>query len=476
MRKTGWVLWATIACRSPEAEPEPEPLICEPGPIRLLDVLIGDVSDWDVYTVHAGQHIVASFSALTPKPTRYISSTHVIDVCGVSPLELIARTDEGADEAIGAAGPWVLGASYETHTIRWMDPAGKAPSHVVFDTAGSCLLEIADGLAALDAEGTLWFHPDPADPEVEPIELAHDAAIPDSTNLSDDLTCRARVDVPIAEGDGLLLLEREGPLVRIAVPGGEREIVIDATVADVAVLDDPRYLVWVEGIDDAPDCCELRLRDRLQGDDIALGSGRSVSLASRAGHWVSVRMTDPVTMTTTTMFVDAETGATRTIEDDWELIAQLSTTRLLVQPAFGVSPPPHILDAANGSLEPLDFPEPSRFDPKYADGVLGFEPDGSWDRGTLKLLRREPFAIETLAYVHTPYARLQDGTIVFVERALDDDPSGTLVVLRNGERQEVATDVRVAWVPFLGTDRELREVVYTALGPEGPALWRYPLP
>jgi hypothetical protein len=133
-----------------------------------------------------------------------------------------------------------------------------------------------------------------------------------------------------------------------------------------------------------------------------------------------------------------------------------------------------ILDIATGTLEVIDFPAPSRFDPTYADSVLGFVADASPSRGTLKLLRLDE-TIETLGQVQSPYARMLDGTIVFIERVDDDDEAGLLVMLRGGERHILDDGVTHFEIPFLASDRELAEVRYGVRDPARAGVWRQTL-
>jgi hypothetical protein len=470
------VIWTSVACGSSESEPAPP--ACEPdGPVQLLEISESDFGEWGVATTVAADHVVANVWGLkATDPVEYISASYAIDLCGESAVELVAKT-ETKDVRVGTAGPWVLSSVFGSGEIRWRDPEGRAPSHVVFASAHTCAVRVADGLAVVDIDGTLWFHPDPDDPGAEPVVLAHDV-VHSGASFYAEFSCTASSRyVPIAEGDALLVAEHEGSLVRIAIPSGERETIIDATVARFAVLEDPRYILWLEGIENTADCCSLQVRDREDGGDHVLGSARTLAAESTA-RWIATHVRDPPTMIVSTTFLDLATGMTLSVDEGWNLEAQLSESRLLVHREGGHTDDEDalVLDVATGALEPIDFPRPERT-PTYADGVVGFDAQPGGQRGTLKLLPFDESGIEVLAQeVQTPYARARDGTIVFVERVHDDDDTGPLVLLRNGERHVIDTDVLHFMIPFYGSERELAEVHYIVLDPARAGLWRYVLP
>jgi hypothetical protein len=469
-------LLVAVACGSSDADPASP--ICEVDePIQLLGVVLDDDISVIEFT-RAADYVLAGIGRYNEEPMPETThATYAIDVCGESAVELDGETTEAAG-SIGAAGPWMFETRRDIGETRWIDPEGHAPSHVVFESAYTCAVQVAGGLAMIDDDGTLWFHSNPADPDVRAIAVAHDLTLPHHTqNLEGDFSCKG-VDghLPFVEGDALLVAERDGPLVRVSIPGEERETIIDAAVAEFAVLDNPRYILWLEGIDGTADCCNLQVRDRDDGGDLLVSRERSVRAASWDGRWVSTHVPPESPDVVSTQFLDVETGVTLSVDGEWSLEAQLLRSRLLVhrEPAYG-DDGARILDVTTGTLEPIDLPPPGLNTPTYPDGVVRF--DGPGEGGTLLLLPFDDSGIEVLAAeVQTPWARLQDGTIVFVERVHDDDVTGTLVFLRDGQKHVIDTGVRMFTIPFYGTDRELAEVLYDVHDPARAGLWRFVLP
>jgi hypothetical protein len=326
----------------------------------------------------------------------------------------------------------------------------------------------------------LWFHDDPADPSLPARKLARGVLVPTYASLfSDDLRdCFAGDgDLPVPDGDGVLVAYAEGPLVRIALPSGEQETLLEGPVGQFVVLEDPRYVIWRGrslSSDDA--CCELSVLNRSTGESFEVGSGVLPGALDWERYWVSesrLAWEGPSTQA----FIDVRTRSRFEIEHWWNLETELTDGRLLISRTADDSVSMAILDPATHIPEPVDFPPPRWNAPDYEDGIVGLElaPDAtagrlmrmSWDGRTIDVLGES---------VARDYARTQRGTVVFIDRPTEHVPGRLTRIDRDGNREVIADDVELFLIPYHGSDRELEEVLFAVRGGEREGLWRYVLP
>lgn len=453
------------------AEEGPAFADCElPPRLELLSLPIAHLLEWNGSATIAGRYAVVNTSGyVDAEPLRSESSSYAVDLCDASTLELAAPGRPTTD--FGGAASWIVAIDEDDARVRWVDPEGAAPSRVLFESPDSCLARVADGLATIASDGTLWFHADPGDPDVGAQAIAHGIRSPSTSGLSQrDTTCRSP-ELPRVEGDGLLVLEDAGPLVWIGVPDGAREVVIDAEVEDAVVLDDPRYVLWYGREHDVDACCDSFVRDRQTGDQVWLGPGIAKRYRNLTAHWIAMHSSEPSVFATT--FVDVRTGGTALLEEEWGLEGELVDGRLLVRRG-GAARDARLFDPTTGDLQVVDLPPWSIADPAFPDGVLGME----WippSTSVLKFLRFADGEVESVARVDSDYHRLRDGTLLFKE-VEEGDVAGALVMLRDGQREVIDEGVHGFAVPFHGTERERNEVMYWRATSTHATLWRHVLP
>ena len=466
----------SVACGPSAGDPPPQ--TCGGNdPVRLFDIP-GDLAIADV--VAADDMFVVTQLRLADDWNIDAQFVHGVDACGETVTELDAGPN-APTQYIGAAGPWPLAAEWDESEVRWLDPTGAA-SQPVFPSSMGCVYEVGGGAATLGTDGTVWFHPDPTDPSVGPVPLVTGARVPEYPDVrgGDFTDCHTHAsDIPQIDGDALLVMLDEGPLVRVSVPGGEQQTVIDAPIGQFTLMDDPRYILWRGGSDLHPDrdCCRLRARDRETGQDIEVGGGILPGDVGWDGHWVHENLLGLAPADQSTRFINVATGATIELPDWWHLGAVLSDTRLLLSPVG--EPGTVFLDVTTGITEPSPLPvRPGWSEPTYPDGVVAFEPDGDTERGTLHFLPSGSDSAEVLSEdIHWSFQRTQTGTVVFVDHLTPDDETGDLVMLtRSGERTVLAQEVIFAIVPFHGKANERNEVLYVTRSDDGQRLWRYVLP
>jgi|GEM_PF-1858769 len=447
-----------------------EPLTCgEQGPVQLLD----DVA-WG-RPAYAGERLMAFTGPVFPA-TSEAFEVRAVGRCGEDPVLL----EPGSVWALGeykVVGDHIVRV-HEDGGVARLDRAGQ--EHPIFERNASCLQEVAGGLVALDADGTVWFHPDPQRPEVSPRAVARGTVVSelDWVPFVDAADCStADTERPVVDGEGILIAERGGALVRIALPSEEREVIVEGPVGEFMVLEDPRYLLWRGGSSLHPedDCCSVRLLDRETGVSTRIGASVIVGDVGRMGEWLSISSLSN-DLEYYEDFLNYVTGTTIRIDGWWRLIAPLSRSELLIGEVGEDNI--RILDVSTGAHRPIDFPEPRWPHRVYDDGVVAQRLTDSEDwSGDLLLL---PFGSDSPRIIATDipndWVRSQNGNLLYIDRggALE---TGTLVhVTAAGERRELAEGVSMAFIPHHATVRERNEVVYSiSTGPDR-GLWRLVLP
>jgi len=402
-----------------------------------------------------------------------------VDACGGESVELFEVAAQWR-RMLGSAGAWMVAVDTETDDVHWIDPRASAPSHPLFTDMRGCLVEVAGGLVAVDAEGVLSFREDPADPSSPTRELARGVLAPRyASAFGDDLRAcfGGDGDLPVRDGDGVLVAYADGTLVRIALPSGTEETLIDGAVGQFVVLDDSRYVAWRGPSlhsDDA--CCELNVLERSTGASFWIDGGTLPGDLDWSGRWAST-FSFEFDGTSTQRYVDVVTQARFEIDDWWNLEAALSDGRMLISPVGDDASGTAILDPASRIPEPLEFPPPGWDQPEYDDGIVGLElaPD-AWS-GRLMRLSWDGRTIDVLGEgVAQDYLRTQRGTVVFIDRPEFGVPGRLTRIDVDGDREVIADDVELFVVPYHGSDRELEEVLFSVRHPDRGGLWRYVLP
>lgn len=441
------------------------------GPIRVLeDAAVG-------YARYAGDRILAHTGSSFPLDPKNLE-LFAVGSCGEDPIS-ITDLDLTAWPAYSGAGPHALRAE-EDGTLAWVDTFAREPSHPLISEAASCVLSVGDGLVAQSAGGVVVFHPDPANADASPTVLVEQAVAPDFPSIPafnfDDCS---EFDTmrPVLDGDGILVAEADGPLVRIALPSGEREVLVDGPVGEFALLPDPRYLLWRGASASRPesDCCAIHLLDRRAGTSEQVASGLIVGDVDWEGEWLSTFSALGLPEQHET-FRNYVTGESIRIDDWWDLQAPLSPTDLLVR-RIGEDDT-RILDVTTGVLHPVDFPPLSWPERTYDDGVVALRQSDPEDpRGDLLRLRfgsREPELLA--ANIPSDWVRTHGGALLFIDRDRNDELGPLVLIEADGHRQEVATSVSAFSVPGHGTDRERNELVYFVAEGADRGMWRLVLP
>lgn len=441
------------------------------GPIRVLDdVAVG-------YATYAGDRILAHTGSSFPLDPKNLE-LFAVSGCGEDPSS-IANLDLTAWPAYSAAGAHALQAE-EDGTLAWVDTVAREPSHPLISEAASCVLSVGDGLVTQTADAAVVFHPDPASANASPTVLVEQALAPDFPYISpfnfEDCSLSGTMR-PVLDGDGILVAEADGPLIRIALPSAEREVLIDGPVGEFVLLDDPRYLLWRGASASRPesDCCAIHLFDRRAGTSEQIASGLIVGDVDWEGEWLSTFSALGLPEQHET-FRNYVTGESIRIDDWWDLQAPLSPTDLLVR-RIGEDDP-RILDVTTGVLHPLDFPPLFWPERTYDDGVVALRQSDPEDpRGDLLRLRfgsREPEVLA--ANIPSDWLRTQGGNLLFINRDRSNELGSLVLIEVDGHRQELATSVSAFSVPGHGTDRERNEVVYFVAEGADRGMWRLVLP
>lgn len=406
------------------------------------------------------------------------ATAFAMDECGKDHVELASMGG-----LVGGAGDWAFAARDDEDGLRSVALDGRGPSDLVFDRPIACVIVMDEELVAADTDGTLWYLADPDDPRSEPVELVRGAVVPSYAATPTELTeCWAAYgDLPVRDGDGLLVAFRDGPLARVSVPSGEREVLVDGPVGEFVVLEDARYILWRGGSgpdQEGLDCCDLHVLDRKTGGDLDVPGSTIPEDVAWAGEWLSTCLwADNSGDDWKDVFTNVVTGESFSLDGCWGLDARLDETHLLLSP-LGDEGSTSVVDTRTQKLQPLDFPAPPWDSPTYPDGVIALDRAEGADVGALVRLPFDRGPIEVLARdVHQYFARTQSGDIVYVQPRSEDEVVGTLVhVTRDGTKHEVAADVSDFVIPFHGTEREREEVLFVVAGPERGGLWRYVLP
>jgi len=470
MRRTPSLLAVMLAACGPGVT-EDDPQTCgSEGPVRILeDVAVG-------FAAYAGDRLLVHTDASFPFDPETVSLS-AVGRCGENPVSM--GDVDLTQYRHGVAGPHALRAE-ENGTLAWLDTFGQAATRTVFSEVTTCVLPVGDGLVAQTADGTVRFHPNPTRADASPSVLVARAIAPEfpSIPLVDFADCRQfDTERPVLDGEGILVAEEDGPLVRIALPSAEREVLLDGPVGEFALLDDPRYILWRGPSASQPDvdCCAIHVLDRRSGSSEQVDGGVIVGSVGWYGEWLSTSSALGLPEQHQT-FRNYVTGRSIRIDGWWDLQAPLSPTELLLRRVGETDT--MILDVTTGTLHPVDFPALDWPERAYDDGVVALrrdDPEGT--RGDLLRLRFGTRAPDLLAKnVPSDWVRTHGGNLLFIDRDRLDQ-QGPLVLLEpNGRRRVLAPLASSFSVPHHGTDHERNEVVYFVAEGTDQGMWRFALP
>jgi hypothetical protein len=501
IRRVGAGWWATMgaalllaggAC-GPELDGD-DVFPCNCGRVGPVDLL--DVSS-HVEAVSVGEHVLL----WTPSLDHSQIDVLAVPRCGGDAITLAELEPHGIPSTlVGRAGDHIVRCDPETGAVDWLDPAGVAPAHRLFDAAWKCRLHpVAGGLAALDPrDDTILWHPDPADADAVARVVTEGARFvtpdwdfPPCAMAFDDcplgLSLYPRLG-PETAGDVLLVPTPDRTLVEVDVRTGAVSEPLAVGVEQVEVMSDPRYVRWYD-VDEGDD----HLLDRRTKTSTRIGGGLdsleverarvTERWAIRTQHSPSI-VPAPAEPWTVLWARNLATGREHSISgrDGWYFVGTLGDDRLVVD----IRPEPrgdlqrHVVDPASGELTLLDA---SGDAVAFGDDLLLYEPHAhNGDVGTMRLLSAHDQAVETLAEgVREDFLVTDHRRLVYVDfPALD--MVGTLRVREpDGTWLELDHDVdRVLW-PSTGVrpsteSTEAREIVYLALTGDRRVVRRTVLP
>jgi hypothetical protein len=95
-----------------------------------------------------------------------------VDRCGEARLLRIGDPEP----KVGVAGQHILECDETTGDMAFIDPAAVGAPRLLFGSVEACrVVPVGRGLAAQSVDGTVWFDPDPADPDAEAIVVTRAA-------------------------------------------------------------------------------------------------------------------------------------------------------------------------------------------------------------------------------------------------------------------------------------------------------------
>lgn len=405
--------------------------------------------------------------------------------CGGDAVQLARVSLDDLDPGIGTAGGHIVRCDPDTGAVDWLDPDGEAPPHRLFDAAWGCRLHaVAGGLAALDPrDDTVLWHPEPADPTTTASMIAEGARLGDLDSM---LPCSVVLDEcplglssveplfgPEAAGDVLLVPTPERGLVEVDVRTGSISEPLIEDVEQIAVLDDPRYVRWVdrEGRDE-------HLLDRRTGISTLIDHGfdsigSSVSADDRwavsAVHGPPISP-PPAEPWTVLRAYHLASGRLHEIEgrDGWRTVGFLGSDRIVVEidPIGPEEPQRYVVWPTSGERVPVDVPGDAV---AFGDDLLLFEPLPDDDVSVVRRLSARDLSVETIAdAVPRDAIQTRDARLTYIERSHDEAPGPLRTRRPDGRWFEIDRDVvEILWPrSYVSPYRDAfdtREIVYLAL-------------
>ncbi|MEM7159703.1 MAG: hypothetical protein AAF799_43080 [Myxococcota bacterium] len=464
-----WLGLASVLCMTASTGCR-EPVCGQRIPVRIVEDPGGRVSDLRVDRF--GDQVLAEFSAYDGERSR--RSAVVTDVCGGPPVQLFAPVE--AESQARLVDGHVLVLDQPSRRIEFVADAGLGERHEVFTDVTGCIAPVAGGLAAERVDGTVWFHPDPSDPDAQPLRIFAEAMPDADETLADLEPCQS--SGVVADGNGVIVLAADGSVVHVSVHDRSRHTLIEGPVDSFDVLSNPRFIAWLRSEDG-----DRLIRDRQTGDDRRLG--RQIDPSQGDGHffhfpndrWVCFVARAHTEYDTDTRCVDLQTN-------------ELASYRFATHPFYG-SLNANVLLFGGGAgpirwnrvtdddVTRLNFdPLPHTFGRAH-DGLLGRSRDPATDERMLTLMPTDGGPIRVLSREPaTTFRRTRNDTIISVVRNDEPGSDGTLMLQTpSGERRPLAEHVEpYLSVPGYQTPDEIDELLYAVTEGDDAGIWRYVLP
>ncbi len=405
------------------------------GPVELF---ASDTVPLFVDVRRAGEHYLVSVSEDAWTSTSPSLESWAVDRCGEA-RTLLHRGSYEDSRAFGVGGDHLLTCDQTTGAMSWIDPTGQQPSHPLFPAVEECrVVPMGKGLAAQQkGGGTVWFHPDPADPEQRALVVTEAARVADPDRIwcydwkfDCDSAHPSGIDIRTAGEELLVVLESE-ELLAFSSTSLSSRIVDSGPVSAIDVLPGgDRIVVRHER---GP----TNIVERTTGASFEFCCYSDVNRIKQLGDWlVQGRHGSPLIPEPDqwTNFVahHLRTGMRTTIEgrDDWHPVARLNADAVLVDiRPYRSYPEQHrtVFWPATGEQQPVDFPGTEAWSVPGRDGVFAIESTG--DAETLRLLPGpgQP-ARKLLEDVHIAFAT-EDGRIVFEHAREPGEPTPLSVML-----------------------------------------------
>lgn len=384
------------------------------GPVELLAITTpaygGEVR-------RAGEHYL-----LEHWPGPMTREHWALERCGEAPV-LLGSGPYEATPHLGTAGEHILSCDDATGAMAYVDPSGVEPPRPLFPAVEGCrVVPLGKGLAAQErGGGTVWFHPDPSDPEQEVQVVTRDAQPTDIRWVdcsSLQLDCESwhpfGIDIRAAGDELLVVLESEellafsstslesrildpGPVFALDVLPGERQIVVDRELQSPTLIVDRLTGSTVEF------CCWSDWEPiQLFGDWLVQGSFHA-PYGPEPAAWTNFEA------------YHMPSGTRTVVEgrERWSVIARLTSDTILVDisPHDSSDYERHVVWLATGERQPVDIPGDDAWTTPGRDGVYVMQSDG--DGNDLRYLGGPGEAPRLLLEDARIAFATKDGRIVF---------------------------------------------------------------
>ncbi len=449
------------------------------GPVDLFEGSLGSYAD----VRRAGDHYV-----VMRMPDAVTLEHWAVDRCGEERVLL----HEGPDDSslwLGVGGEHVLSCEEATGAMAYIDPTGAEPPRPLFPAGveGCRVVPLGKGLAAQERQGgTVWFHPDPADPEQEAVVVTREAQVgkPEWTSCWGlELDCESWHPLGLslrAAGEELLVALESEELLAFSSTSLASRILDPGPVQALDVLPGGRRIVVDRHLE------RTHVVDRLTGDSFEFCCWSDWEPIRLFGAWVVQGSFGSPLIPEPPQWVNFEayhlpTGQRTVIEgrERWSVLAPLTDDTALVSigPHDSNEAERYVVWLATGERQPVDLPGEEMWAAPGRNGVFTTGVDD--EAQVLRYLAgpgQEPRIL--LEDVHIRLATTE-GRIVF-ERAGEPGEPGPLSVMLPDERVIVLEEHALGafspsyWGERWPLDRD--EVLYGVQDGDGWVLRRTVLP
>ncbi len=449
------------------------------GPVDLFD----NATPSSVDVRRAGTHYLIEH---WPSPE---SREHwAVDRCGESQV-LLHTSGPDSSLRFGTAGDHLLSCDESTGAIAFIDPTGIAPPRPLFPAVEGCrVVSLGKGLAAQEKQGsTVWFHPDPADPEQEPLVVTHDARVADpdfadcwSLQLDCDAYHPFGLNIRPA-GDELLVALASEELLAFSSASLASRILDPGPVFAMDVLSDERHIVVERHFG------PTLVVDRQTGDslDFCCWNGDFAPI-QMFGDWIVQgsygNLVNPEPSESEVFEAyHLPSGAHTLIEghDAWEPFARITDDTVLVEigPDENDEESRHVVWLTTGEQQPVDLPDDGIWAMPGQDGVYAL--DLTDDTLALHHLAGPGQAPRILVDDARMVYPTEHGRILFEHARAPLEPTQLSVMLPDERVVQLDDRSLGTFGPAFSSERQPLshdEVLYLAKDGEGWALRRTVLP